>query len=105
MDGRILVVDDDPGIVDVVSYALQADGFEVDRAETGEAALEATAENRYDLVVLDLMLPGMSGNEVCRRLREDNNSVPVVMLTAKDAELDRVLGLELGAVDKGVKPV
>jgi DNA-binding response OmpR family regulator len=101
---RILVVDDDPGIVDVVSYALRGDGFEVDSVESGEDALTAADEHEYDLVVLDLMLPGLSGMEVCRRLRENERTVPVVMLTAKDAELDRILGLELGADDYVVKP-
>jgi DNA-binding response OmpR family regulator len=101
---RILVVDDDPGIVDVVSYALRGDGFEVDSVENGEDALTAADEHEYDLVVLDLMLPGLSGMEVCRRLRENERTVPVVMLTAKDAELDRILGLELGADDYVMKP-
>jgi DNA-binding response OmpR family regulator len=103
-DPRILVVDDDPGIVDVVSYALRGDGFEVDSVETGEDALRSAEDHEYDLVVLDLMLPGLSGTEVCRRLRENEQTVPIVMLTAKDAELDRVLGLELGADDYVVKP-
>ena len=101
---RILVVDDDPGIVDVVSVALRGDGFHVDSVETGEDALQAAEERQYDLVVLDLMLPGLSGMEVCRRLRENEQTVPIVMLTAKDAELDRVLGLELGADDYVVTP-
>ncbi len=101
---RVLVVDDDPGIVDVVSYALEADGFEVDSVESGEEALRAADEGDYDLVVLDLMLPGISGTEVCRRLRENEQTVPIVMLTAKDAEVDRVLGLELGADDYVTKP-
>jgi DNA-binding response OmpR family regulator len=103
-EARVLVVDDDPGIVDVVSYALRGDGFEVDSVESGEEALRAADEGDYDLVVLDLMLPGLSGTEVCRRLRENEQTVPIVMLTAKDAELDRVLGLELGADDYVVKP-
>jgi DNA-binding response OmpR family regulator len=101
---RILVVDDDPGIVDVVSYALRGDGFEVDSVESGEDALTAADEHEYDLVMLDLMLPGLSGMEVCRRLRDNERTVPIVMLTAKDAELDRILGLELGADDYVVKP-
>lgn len=101
---RVLVVDDDPGIVDVVSYALRTDGFEVDSVQSGEEALRAADEADYDLIVLDLMLPGLSGTEVCRRLRENEHTVPIVMLTAKDAELDRVLGLELGADDYVVKP-
>ncbi len=95
---RILIVDDDPGILDVVSYALRNEGFEAEGVSDGEAALEAARHDSYDLLILDLMMPGMSGLEVCRRLRSESK-IPIVMLTAKDAELDRVLGLEIGADD------
>jgi two-component system response regulator RegX3 len=98
-----LLVDDDPGVCEVVTYALQREGFEVDAAADGESALDNARESRYDVVILDLMLPQMSGTEVCRRLRAES-SVPIIMLTAKDAELDRVLGLELGADDYVTKP-
>ena len=98
---RILVVDDDPGIRDVVAYALK--GYEVDTVADAEAAAEALTRP-YDLVVLDLMLPGRSGLDLCRSLRESGNVVPVLMLTAKDAEVDRVLGLEVGADDYVTKP-
>lgn len=101
---RILLVDDDPGILDVVGYALENAGFAVDTASDGESALSAAAEDGFDVVVLDVMLPDVPGTEVCRRLRLEGNGVPVVMLTAKDAELDRVLGLELGADDYVTKP-
>lgn len=104
MSARILVVDDDPGILDVVSYALREAGFEVETRTDGPGALEAAQGRDYDLLVLDLLLPGMSGMDVCRRLREEGQTLPVVMLTAKDAELDRVLGLELGADDYISKP-
>ena len=104
MSGRILAVDDDPGVLDIVSYALESEGFQVERAQNGEAALFAAGAREFDVVVLDVMLPDVSGTEVCRRLREAGNSVPVVMLTAKDAEIDRVLGLELGADDYVTKP-
>ena len=103
MSRRILVVDDDPGIVDVVTYALRRDGFEVDAVGDGNAALTAARSRPYDVVVLDVMLPGLSGIDVCRQLR-DHSAVPILMLTAKDAEVDRVLGLELGADDYVTKP-
>jgi two-component system, OmpR family, response regulator RegX3 len=104
MSGRILLVDDDPGILDVVSYALREAGYEVELRTDGPSALEAARGRDYDLIVLDLMLPGMSGTDVCRKLREEGHHLPIVMLTAKDAELDRVLGLELGADDYISKP-
>ena len=104
MSARILVVDDDPGIVDVVSYSLREAGFEVETRTDGLSALDAARGRDYDLLVLDLMLPGMSGTDVCRKLREEGQTLPVVMLTAKDAELARVLGLELGADDYISKP-
>jgi DNA-binding response OmpR family regulator len=97
-------VDDDPGILDVVSYALEREGFDVARASEGEEALRRALREKFDVVVLDVMLPGISGMEVCRRLRAEENNVPVLMLTARDAELDRVLGLEIGADDYVPKP-
>ncbi|MFE1434667.1 response regulator transcription factor [Streptomyces griseoaurantiacus] len=100
---RILVVDDDPTVAEVVSGYLDRAGYVVDRAEDGPAALDRAAAHRPDLVVLDLMLPGMDGLEVCRRLRE-NGPVPVVMLTARGDEDDRILGLEVGADDYVTKP-
>jgi two-component system response regulator RegX3 len=100
---RILVVDDEPAIRDAVSYALRSEGFEVDVTGDGEAAVEAALEGRHDVVVLDLMLPGVSGTEICRRVRVES-AVPVIMLTARGAELDRVLGLEVGADDYVTKP-
>jgi DNA-binding response OmpR family regulator len=102
--GRILLVDDDAGILEVVSYSLRTEGFEVETVTEGTAALARAMEQPYDLVILDLMLPGMSGTEVCRQLRAERRTVPILMLTAKDAELDRVLGLELGADDYVTKP-
>ena len=104
MTGRVLVVDDDPGILEVVAYSLTSEGFEVETARDGATALEQAMEDTHDLVILDLMLPGLSGTEVCRRLRAERRTVPILMLTAKDAELDRVLGLELGADDYVTKP-
>ncbi|MDP9396465.1 MAG: response regulator transcription factor [Actinomycetota bacterium] len=100
---RILVVEDEPSFSDALSYMLSREGFEVALADTGPAALEEFDRGGADLVLLDLMLPGLSGNEVCRQLRS-RSSVPVIMLTAKDAEIDKVVGLELGADDYVTKP-
>ncbi|MEU9145588.1 response regulator transcription factor [Streptomyces sp. NPDC048349] len=105
--GRVLVVDDDPTVSEVVAGYLERAGFTVYRAADGPAALEAAARHRPDLVVLDLMLPGMDGLEVCRRLRAragGRPSLPVVMLTARGDEDDRILGLEVGADDYVTKP-
>jgi two-component system, OmpR family, response regulator RegX3 len=104
VSARILVVDDDPGIQDVVRFALAGEGFEVDAVADGKSALERAATDEYDVVVLDVMLPDVPGTEVCRRLRADGSAVPILMLTARDAEVDRVLGLELGADDYIAKP-
>jgi DNA-binding response OmpR family regulator len=103
MKGRVLIVDDDPGILDVIRYALDNEGYETVAVDDGEKALAAARGDSFDVVVLDVMMPGTSGLEVCRRLRADSR-VPILMLTAKDAELDRVLGLELGADDYVTKP-
>jgi DNA-binding response OmpR family regulator len=100
---RVLVVDDEPAIRDAIAYALRTEGFEVDLIDDGEAALDAALHSDYDVVLLDLMLPSMSGTEVCRRVRAQS-AVPIIMLTARGAELDRVLGLEIGADDYVTKP-
>jgi two-component system response regulator RegX3 len=100
---RVLVIDDEAAIRDAVEYALRSEGFDVESAVDGEAGLRAALEVPYDVVVLDLMLPRMSGTEVCRRLRA-GSAVPIIMLTAKGGELDRVLGLEIGADDYVTKP-
>jgi DNA-binding response OmpR family regulator len=101
--GRILVVDDDPTVAEVVTRYLMRDGYEVDCVGDGLAALHMAAERPPDLVVLDLMLPGIDGLEVCRRLRE-RSPVPIVMLTAFGEEADRLIGLETGADDYVTKP-
>jgi DNA-binding response OmpR family regulator len=100
---RILLVDDDPGVRDVVAFTLRREGFEVDEERDGSAALEAGRAGGYGIVILDVMLPGLSGTDVCRALRADSD-VPILMLTARDAEADRVLGLEIGADDYVTKP-
>jgi DNA-binding response OmpR family regulator len=100
---RVLVVYDEAAIREAVGYALEREGFEVVEVGDGEAALDAARGDEFDVVVLDLMLPGVSGLDVCRRLRSQS-AVPIVMLTAKEAEVDRVVGLELGADDYVTKP-
>ncbi|MDT0433216.1 MULTISPECIES: response regulator transcription factor [Streptomyces] len=100
---RVLVVDDDPTVAEVVAGYLERAGHDVDRAADGPAALGLAAAHWPDLVVLDLMLPGMDGLDVCRRLRRQG-AVPVIMLTARGDEDDRILGLEVGADDYVTKP-
>ena len=100
---RVLVVEDEESFSDALSYMLRKEGFEVAVADTGPAAIEEYDRSGADLVLLDLMLPGISGTEVCRMLRQRSN-VPVIMLTAKDTEIDKVVGLELGADDYITKP-
>jgi two-component system response regulator RegX3 len=100
---RILLVDDDAGVRDVVAFTLRREGYEVDEERDGPSALDSGRSGLYSLVVLDVMLPGLSGVEVCRALRAESD-VPILMLTARDAESDRVLGLELGADDYVTKP-
>jgi two-component system response regulator ResD len=104
--GSVLVVDDEPTITDVVSRYLQRAGYETRSADAGPAALQLVGEARPDLVVLDLMLPGMDGLEVMRRLRADSDRrrLPVILLTAKGEPADRVIGLRLGADDYVAKP-
>lgn len=100
---RILVVEDEISFSDPLSYLLRKEGYEVAVAETGPEALEDFDRSGADLVLLDLMLPGLSGTEVCRAIRSRSN-VPVIMLTAKDGEIDKVVGLEIGADDYVTKP-
>jgi two-component system response regulator RegX3 len=100
---RLLVIEDEPSISDPLGYMLEKEGFEVAVAATGPAGLEEFTRTGADLVLLDVMLPGMSGTEVCRTLRQ-TSSVPIIMLTARDSEVDKVVGLELGADDYVTKP-
>ena len=100
---RILVVEDEASFSDPLSYMLEKEGYDVAVAETGPDALTEFDRNGADLVLLDLMLPGLSGVDVCRSLRT-KSSVPVIMLTAKDSEVDKVVGLEIGADDYVTKP-
>lgn len=103
---RILVVDDEPDIVELCSYNLSKEGYDVASAPDGEEALGRIRKEKFDLVILDLMLPGLQGMELCRIIRNDpmTASLPIIMLTAKTEELDKVLGLEMGADDYVTKP-
>lgn len=100
---RVLVVDDEADIIDLAALYLEGEGFEVQRASSGTEALDAVREEPPDLVILDIMLPGIDGWEVCRRIRA-TSSLPIIMLTARGDPIDRVVGLELGADDYIVKP-
>ncbi len=103
MARKILIVDDEPLIVKGLKYSLEQDGYETDSAADGEEALAKFFAGRYDLVLLDVMLPKLDGIEVCLRVRE-KSSVPIIMLTAKGEDMDKILGLEYGADDYMTKP-
>jgi len=103
VESKILVVDDEPAIRDAVGYMLRSNGFGVETAASGEAALDALERERFDVMLLDVMLPRLSGVELCRRVRAASD-IPILMLTAADAEVDRVVGLEAGADDYVTKP-
>ncbi len=103
MAKQILIIDDEQMIVESVSYNLKQEGYEVLTATDGETGLELAQTKEVDLILLDLMLPGMNGMEICKIIRQQS-SVPIIMLTAKEGEIDRVLGLELGADDYVTKP-
>lgn len=100
---RILVCDDEATITDFVGYALKKEGYIADIVQSGEDAITASQQNDYDLFILDIMLPGMDGYELCRRLRT-NTDAPVLFLSARDTELDKVVGLEIGGDDYLAKP-
>ena len=103
MRKKILIVEDEETLAEAISFLLSKEGFEVEIAEDGPAAIAAFDKNGADLILLDLMLPGLSGTEVCRQIRA-KSSVPIIMLTAKDSEIDKVVGLEIGADDYVTKP-
>ncbi|PKL77323.1 MAG: DNA-binding response regulator [Candidatus Melainabacteria bacterium HGW-Melainabacteria-1] len=104
MADKILLVDDEESIVESIEYALNQEGFDVVSAHNGQEALQKVQLEKPNLIVLDLMLPELSGLEVCRILRRERNEIPIIMLTAKGEEIDRVIGLEVGADDYLVKP-
>lgn len=103
---RILIVDDEKHILELLRYNLESNGYIIDEANSGEEAVEKIKEKQYDLIILDIMLPGIDGLEVLRKIRQDigMKSLPVILLTAKGSEIDKVVGLELGADDYIVKP-
>jgi DNA-binding response OmpR family regulator len=101
---RILIVDDEPNIVKLARLYLERDGYQVISSGDGEQALQIIQTQAPDLVVLDVMLPSMDGFEVCRRLRAQDNPIPIIMVTARDEDIDKILGLELGADDYLTKP-
>ena len=103
MSRKVLVVDDEKLIVKGIRFNLEQDGMEVDCAYDGEEAVEKAKENKYDIILLDLMLPKMDGFEVCQRIREFSN-MPIIMLTAKGDDMDKILGLDYGADDYITKP-
>lgn len=100
---KVLVVDDEKSIVKGIKYSLEQDDMQVDVAYDGEEALQKAKENDYDIILLDIMLPGHTGLEVCQMIREDSD-VPIIMLTAKGEDMDKILGLEYGADDYITKP-
>jgi two-component system alkaline phosphatase synthesis response regulator PhoP len=101
---NVLIVEDDPNIIDLVEIHLKDLGYHLDSANDGKTGLEKALENKYSLIILDLMLPKMDGLEICKRIRSENEYTPILMLTAKSEELDKVLGLELGADEYITKP-
>jgi two-component system response regulator RegX3 len=100
---RVLVVEDEPNLREPLVYLLEKEGYEVSEAEDGNRAISEFRSSNIDLILLDLMLPGISGNEVCRIIRAESQ-VPIIMITAKDTEIDKVVGLEIGADDYVTKP-
>ena len=104
MGRRILIIEDDLDIAELVALHLTELGFEIDQAADGRAGLQLAVDEQYDLIILDLSLPGLDGLEICRRIRSGPTYTPILMLTARDSEVDRVLGLETGADDYLPKP-
>jgi len=104
MSKKILIVEDEKNIVDILSFNLEKEGYDILAAYDGRAGLELALEQAPDLILLDLMLPKMNGFDVCRAIRQEDRSTPILMLTAREEESDKVLGLELGADDYITKP-
>jgi two-component system alkaline phosphatase synthesis response regulator PhoP len=104
MSSRILLIEDEPGLVLTLSDLMTVEGYEVESATDGSAGLARASRERFDMLVLDVMLPGMNGLDVCRNLRQRGNDIPILMLTAKTQLTDRVVGLKLGADDYLIKP-
>ncbi|MCB0283489.1 MAG: response regulator transcription factor [Calditrichae bacterium] len=104
MDKKVLIIEDDPDIADLLELHIKDLNLNLDRAEDGEYGLEKALENDYQLIILDIMLPKLNGMDVCKKIREKKKTLPILMLTAKSEEFDKVLGLELGADDYLTKP-
>jgi two-component system alkaline phosphatase synthesis response regulator PhoP len=104
MQRRILIVEDEPALAMTLADRLEAEGYAIDHAATGEIALERAAADTFDLVLLDVMLPGQDGFEVCRQLRHQRQELPILMLTARSLTVDKVVGLKIGADDYVTKP-
>lgn len=104
MRARVLVVEDDEALVNLLTHTLKREGYETAVARDGEQAWYRIESEEWDVVILDLMLPGRDGLEICRQMRQEKNYTPVIMLTARDDEIDRVVGLEIGADDYVTKP-
>ncbi|MFS0965072.1 response regulator, partial [Enterococcus durans] len=101
---KILVVDDEPSIVTLLTFNLEKEGYKVTSAADGGEGLELALEQSFDFIILDVMLPTMDGMEITQRLRQEKNETPILMLTAKDDQVDRIIGLEIGADDYLTKP-
>ncbi|QHI71072.1 winged helix-turn-helix domain-containing protein [Aminipila terrae] len=101
---KILIIEDEPNIIELVGYNLKNNGYDYISAEDGIMGITLVHKEKPDLILLDLMLPGKNGHEICRELREDGNKTPIIMLTAKSDEVDKILGLEFGADDYITKP-
>lgn len=101
---RVLIIEDDPNIIDLVEIHIKDLGYDLDKAQNGKDGLQKALDHTYSLIILDLMLPEMDGLEVCKRIRSKDEYIPILMLTAKSEELDKVLGLELGADEYITKP-
>lgn len=101
---KVLIVDDEQSILTLLKYSLEKEGYEVIQAEDGQAGLELAMSHQLDFIILDLMLPKMDGMDVCKNLRQNKINTPILMLTAKDDELEKIIGLELGADDYMTKP-
>jgi two-component system alkaline phosphatase synthesis response regulator PhoP len=104
MTQRVLIIEDDKDIIDLIEIHLKDLGYELDKAFNGESGLEKALSGEFNLIILDLMLPKLEGLEVCKRIREKNRALPILMLTSKSEELDKILGLEIGADDYITKP-
>lgn len=101
---KVLIIEDEQSILKLLSYNLEQEGYAVESTMDGQEGLEMGLANEYDMILLDLMLPNMDGMEICRELRQNKIEVPIIMLTAKDSEIDKILGLEIGADDYITKP-